>query len=244
MLERDLAQVGTMSFQLAKAIGTRIVGGEFRPGDVLPVESELCRAYGVSRTTVREAVKNLAAKRLIDVAPKTGTRVRAFAEWNLLDPDVLSWRLNAQFDAKIVEDFYEMRLCFEPRASFLAARDGAAEDHRAIERRFTALAVAGDESRLAAEADLQFHLAVIAASRNGMFVTIGGAIRTALRVASERLQRRGVKPKNDVELHEAVLRAIVARRPDDASEAMVRLLSASKASLFQTLAAHRPAPSS
>jgi hypothetical protein len=43
---------------------------------------------------------------------------------------VLSWRLNAQFDAKIVEDIYEMRQCFEPRACYLAARDGTAEDLR------------------------------------------------------------------------------------------------------------------
>ena len=65
---------------------------------------------------IREAVKDLSAKRLIEVSPKVGTRVLPFADWNLLDRDVLAWRLNAQFDAKIVQDIFEMRLCFEPRA--------------------------------------------------------------------------------------------------------------------------------
>ena len=117
MFERE-PLVGTMTAQVAKIIGMRVVGGEFLPGDVLPVESDLCSAYGVSRTTVREAIKQLSSKRLIDVSPKIGTRVLPFADWNLLDRDVLAWRLHAQFDTKIIEDIYEMRLCFEPRACF------------------------------------------------------------------------------------------------------------------------------
>ena len=66
-----------------------------------------------------EAIKHLAGKRLIDVQPKIGTRVLPFNDWNLLDREVLAWRLNAQFDSKIVEDIFEMRLCFEPRACYL-----------------------------------------------------------------------------------------------------------------------------
>src|SRR5260370_8971755 len=91
MFERNNS-VSTMSAQVARIIGTRIVSGEFGPGDSLPIENELCQAYGVSRSTIREAVKNLSAKRLIEVSPKVGTPVLPFASWNLLDPDVLSWR--------------------------------------------------------------------------------------------------------------------------------------------------------
>ena len=120
MFERE-PLVGTMSAQVAKILGTRIVGGEFKPGELLPVEAELCTLFGVSRTTIREAIKQLASKRLIEVSPKIGTRVQPFADWNLLDRDVLAWRLHAQFDSKIVDDIFEMRLCFEPRASYLGA---------------------------------------------------------------------------------------------------------------------------
>ena len=139
MFERE-PLVGTMSAQVARIIGTKIVGGEYQPGDSLPIEGDLCTQYGVSRTTVREAIKHLAGKRLIDVQPKIGTRVLPFNDWNLLDREVLAWRLNAQFDSKIVEDIFEMRLCFEPRACYLAARSGSAEDHRLIEKRYTKLA--------------------------------------------------------------------------------------------------------
>src|SRR5882757_2992210 len=149
MFERDSA-ISTMSAQVARIIGTRIASGEFRPGDTLPIESELCQAYGVSRSTIREAVKNLAAKRLVEVSPKVGTRVLPFADWNLLDPDVLSWRLNAQFDERIIEDLYEVRQCFEPRACFLAARDGADEDHGKIRRRYADLVSLVNQPELAA----------------------------------------------------------------------------------------------
>jgi DNA-binding FadR family transcriptional regulator len=230
MFEREPI-VGTMSAQVAKILGMRIVSGEFRPGDALPIEEELCVAYGVSRTTIREAIKQLAAKRLVDVQPKVGTRVMPFADWNLLDRDVLAWRLHAQFDAKIVEDIYEMRLCFEPRATALAARDGSREEHHLLERRYTELvsayAMPGD-GRLAAEADLEFHLAIINMSRNGMFITIGSGIKAALRVSAEMLQRQQVRFSEDLVLHEALLKQVMARKPELGAKAMVKLLTASR----------------
>lgn len=231
MLERELVPIGTMSAQIAAHLGTRIVAGEFRPGDTLPVENDLCQRYGVSRTVIREAIKNLSAKRLIDVSPKVGTRVLPFSDWSLLDRDVLTWRLSAQFDAKIIEDIFEMRLCLEPRASFLAARDGTAEDFQAIEQSYRELQAAFD-SNLAIEAtsqaDLAFHLSVIKASHNALFVTVGGALRSALRVSSQMLQRHATRPAEDLAAHDDVRAAIAARDCPEASRAMERLLAAAR----------------
>lgn len=231
MFERETI-VGTMSAQVAKILGTRIVGGEYQPGDSLPIEGDLCTQFGVSRTTIREAIKHLAGKRLIDVQPKIGTRVLPFSDWNLLDREVLAWRLEAQFDSKIVEDIFEMRLCFEPRASYLAARNGSTEDHRLIERRYAKLASvvnSGNDIKLAAQADLDFHLTIINLSQNGMFITIGSAIKAALRVSSEMMLRHASLPSEDLGLYDAVRNSIVNREPDAAAEAMIRLLTASKA---------------
>ena len=148
-----------------------------------------------------------------------------------LDRDVLAWRLHAQFDSKIVQDIYEMRLCFEPRATALAARDGSAEDHQLLARRYeeltSAYQVPGD-IRLAAEADLEFHLSIIHMSRNGMFITIGNSIKAALRVSAEMLRRDSERLSEDLVLHQAVVRAVKARRPEAASRAMSKLLTASR----------------
>jgi GntR family galactonate operon transcriptional repressor len=242
MLEREITPVGTMTAQIARSLGMRIVSGEFLPGASLPVEADLCQIYGVSRTVIREAIKNLAAKRLIEVSPKVGTRVLPFSDWNLLDRDVLAWRLNAQFDAEIVSDIFEMRLCFEPRAAFRAAQDGTTEDHRQIQRHFEDLAAAYQETiaaRLAAEAVLEFHLAVINASHNGLFVTIGSAIKSVLRASSEMLQRHAARPVEDVKLHEAVCRSILDRRAADAARDMECLLQESRAWLLPFTIGHR-----
>ena len=231
MFEREPI-VGTMSAQVARIIGTKIVGGEYQPGDTLPVEGDLCTQYGVSRTTVREAIKHLAGKRLIDVQTKIGTRVLPFNDWNLLDREVIAWRLNAQFDSKIVEDIFEMRLCFEPRASYLAARSGSADDHRLIEKRYEKLASIaqdGNDFRLAAQADLEFHMTIINLSQNGMFITIGAAIKAAMRVSSEMLLRQASHPSQDLALYDDVRRRIVSREPEAAADAMYRLLKASLA---------------
>jgi DNA-binding FadR family transcriptional regulator len=241
MLEREMLPVGTMTAQIARSLGTRIVSGEFLPGASLPVEAELCQIYGVSRTVIREAVKNLAAKRLIDVSPKIGTRVLPFSDWNLLDRDVLAWRLAAQFDEEIVSDIFEMRLCFEPRAAFRAARDGTADDHRQIRRHFDDLAAAYGETiepRLASEAALEFHLAVINASHNGLFVTIGSAIKSVLRASSEMLQRHAARPSENLKLHEAVCRSILDRQAEAAARDMELLLVESRAWLLPFTTRH------
>jgi len=234
MFERDSA-ISTMSAQVARILGTRVVSGEFAPGATLPIESELCQAYGVSRSTIREAVKNLAAKRLIEVAPKVGTRVLPFANWNLLDPDVLSWRLNAQFDHRIVEDLYEMRQCFEPRACYLAARDGADEDLALIQRSFDDMISVLNTPALAASAETEFHLAIIAATHNGLFVTIGGAVKTALRASFVLTRKSPGRAAMDIAPYQAVLAAILARRAEEASAAMRRLVELSRLRVISAL---------
>ena len=181
---------------------------------------------------IREAVKDLSAKRLIEVSPKVGTRVLPFADWNLLDRDVLAWRLNAQFDAKIVQDIFEMRLCFEPRASFLAAREGTDVDRAAIEtcfRGFAACVGGAAPIEAASQADLDFHLAIIHASHNGLFITVGGALKSALRVSSRMLARHAAAPVEDLALHDGVRAAIFDRDPEAAFRAMTGLLEAARA---------------
>jgi DNA-binding FadR family transcriptional regulator len=234
MFERNTA-INTMSAQVARILGMRIVSGEFSPGDALPIENELCRFYGVSRSTIREAVKNLSAKRLVEVAPKIGTRVRPFADWNLLDPDVLAWRLNSQFDRRIVEDLYEMRNCFEPRACQLAVGEGTEAELALIQQKYTDLATTMANPDLAADAEVEFHLAIIAATHNGLFVSIGGAVKTALRASFALMQHRQPAPRSDLLLYEAVLRAIVERRGDDAFKRMVELLDSSRRTLLHSL---------
>ena len=75
----------------AEALGRRIVGGALKPGVVLPNAELLAREYRVSRPALREAIKLLAGKGLLEMAPRRGTVVRPRASWNRLDDDVVFW---------------------------------------------------------------------------------------------------------------------------------------------------------
>ena len=117
-------------------IGVQILRGDLQPGDALPGEDELSGEYAVSRTVLREAVKVLAAKGLVEARPKTGTRVRPRSKWNLLDPDVLAWRFEASPDGDFFRNIVELRRIVEPEAARLAAERATDEEIAELEGAF------------------------------------------------------------------------------------------------------------
>ena len=76
-------------------IGVRIVAGAFPVGSILPNDAEMMDLYGVSRTVLREALKTLEAKGLVEARPKVGTRVSRASRWSLYDQQVFLWHYQA-----------------------------------------------------------------------------------------------------------------------------------------------------
>src|SRR5215475_2628274 len=118
--------------QIVHTIGKQILRGDLRPGDPIPVPHDL----PASRTAVREAIKVLAAKGLVEARPKTGTRVRSREAWNLLDPDVLAWRQDGAPPLRFVRSVTELRSIIEPAAASLAATRASSTDLAAIDRAY------------------------------------------------------------------------------------------------------------
>src|SRR5438552_1143995 len=115
--------------RITRHIALGILRGAIGRGDSsLSTEGDLCRHFSVSRTILREAVKVLAAKGLIELRPKTGIRVRPRNEWNLVDPDLLSWLCEAGVDDLFVHDLCEVRAIVEPAAAELAASRASAQE--------------------------------------------------------------------------------------------------------------------
>src|ERR1700704_4555771 len=123
---------------IVQDLGVAVVSGKYSKRNPFPVEADLCRQYGASRTVLREAVKMLTSKGLLNARPRQGTWVQPEENWNLLDPDILGWLLERKFSPALLIEFSEVRLAVEPAAAALAARvAGAAEKAavlRAIER--------------------------------------------------------------------------------------------------------------
>lgn len=81
----------SLASQVAREIGRRVVSGLYKPGDLLEEEGALAERYQVSRSSVRDAIKILVGKGLLEVRRGIGTKVRSRNDWGLLDDDVLAW---------------------------------------------------------------------------------------------------------------------------------------------------------
>ena len=116
--------------RLTEEIGSAIVDGTFPAGERLDLEL-IERRHDVSRTVVREALRVLATKGVIEARPKRGTIVLAPERWNMLDPEMLAWRLRRP-DAGWLASLDEVRQIVEPAAARIAARRRTGDDLRGL----------------------------------------------------------------------------------------------------------------
>ena len=114
-------------------LGSSIVRGELPAGKPLPIEAELGKKFGASRTVMREAVKILSTKGLIGQRPRVGTYVHPEEKWDLLDAEVLKWILDRHFSHKLVREFLEVRIGIEPAAAALAAANATDADKELLQ---------------------------------------------------------------------------------------------------------------
>ncbi len=98
------------------------MSGEYQAETILPGEIELAEQFDISRTSVREAIKILAAKGMLLPRPRIGTRIMPTIHWNFLDQDLLKWWMNRDNLSQVVEHFHVVRLAIEPQACFLATQ--------------------------------------------------------------------------------------------------------------------------
>ena len=204
--------------QLGKAI---VIGAyESKP---FPIEADLSKQYGVSRSVTREAVKMLTAKGLLSARPRQGTIVQPPSSWNLFDADVLSWLLERKFSLELLAQFNQLRSAIEPAAAALAARHADEAGLAAIHAGFVRMvaADAGDDDTL--EADIAFHLAILSASTNPFFAQFRDLVATALRT-SIRFTNRIKGRTADLAAHEAVKLAIERRDAEAAHAAMRNII--------------------
>jgi DNA-binding FadR family transcriptional regulator len=209
---------------IAHELGHRIVSGAFEAGHVFPNEDTLSLEFGVSRTALREALKILSAKGLIEVRPKTGTRVRPAQEWNFLDRDVLGWWFGAAAPERRVRALLEVRQIIEPAAAALVAARAPAAARRRITAAYQELERAWQEPEISTEPDVRFHQEILNETGNVFLRAFGLLIDTALQ-ASIRLS--GSQPgarERALPRHRAVAEGIAARDPQAARTAMEALL--------------------
>ncbi|MFZ4895476.1 FadR/GntR family transcriptional regulator [Plantibacter sp. Mn2098] len=140
-----------------------IVRGELRPGERLPPEKELSDRLGLSRSSMREAVKALEVIRVLDVRRGDGTYVTSLEPRLLLE--AMSFVIDLHSDDSILE-LFAVRRILEPAAAGLAASAASPSQVAALRRIAGSVDVDTDVEGLV-EHDLEFHRAIAAAAGNG-----------------------------------------------------------------------------
>jgi GntR family transcriptional regulator, galactonate operon transcriptional repressor len=162
--------------QVAQLLGTAIVAGTYKVGELVPNEDDIRADISVSRTAYREAIKFLTAKGLIEARPKSGTRVAPREHWNLIDPDVLTWHLSVNPNEEFIRNLFELRRMIEPRTARLAALRRSAEQLQAIEAAMQVMETETPYSDATIRADLDFHHAIFLAAGNPMLTCMSHVV--------------------------------------------------------------------
>ncbi|WP_284054082.1 FadR/GntR family transcriptional regulator [Stakelama marina] len=211
--------------KVSKELGVAIVTGEHPPGTVLQGEVEFAERLGVSRSVVREALRMLAAKGLVESRPKTGTRVRERSNWNLLDPQLLGWMFEGAPPLDFVRSLFELRMIVEPAAAELAATKRSARQLSQMGHALEQMEATGLNSEEGQAADQRFHTIILEATGNELLVSLSSTISAAVRWTTFFKYRTNRHPRDPMDEHRALFEAIAGSDRAEAraaTEALIR----------------------
>jgi DNA-binding FadR family transcriptional regulator len=220
-------------------IGQSIVRGDLAPGDPLPNADDWSAAHGVSRTVLREVIKVLAGKGMVESRPKIGTRIRKRSDWNFLDPDVLAWRYGATTDFEDARSLFELRRAIEPTAGALAAERACETEVAELERLYERMEQNVDNNERFALADLAFHQAILRMTGNELLGSLAALTETAMLISFRLSDDNPLGQRPSLPLHRRICDCIAARDAAGTSEALTKLLDMAEADVDRSLAARR-----
>jgi GntR family transcriptional regulator, galactonate operon transcriptional repressor len=204
-------RAGSRSAQVAAELGRRIVGRTYAAGTTLPMEASLLEEFGVSRTVLRDAIKSLESKGLLEARQRRGTCVMPRNGWNMLDAEVLGWVAQSGADPQLLIRLTELRQIVEPGACALAAQSMTDAGMQRIEAAWSRMVVCVDDPVDWVEADRDFHVALLTASGNEYLAAICTAISTALTASLRRTNPTARSNRESLPAHERIIVALRKR---------------------------------
>ena len=206
-----------LSDTIAEQLLEAIVAGRFREGDILPSERELGDQFGVSRTVIREAIRALATRGVVEVQSGRGVRVIAMDTASVTEAMSLLLRGESTIDfAKV----HEVRMMLETHVAALAAERSTDAEIAQLESLMDRWVAAGDDVAAASQLDVDFHRAIATSAHNELYLVLLDSIAGALlenRRATLALEHSHAKVLGE---HRAVVNAIAAHDPEAARGAM------------------------
>lgn len=198
-----------------------IVSGAFPPGAMLPSEAELAERAGVSRLTVREAVKSLQAQRVLEIRRGRGTFVNPVDRWSPLDPSLLIAKSeHAMGIGALPEKLVEARRLVEVGAAELAAARRSDADLLVMAGTLDRMKEVGDDVDAFAQADIDFHQAIMVAAGNTFISSLFNPLREIIWAARRQTKRRPEARAHALVAHRRIFEAVRDRDPEGARSAM------------------------
>lgn len=204
-----------LSEHVVDALQTEIVGARLTAGERMPTEAELAARFDVSRTVVREAVRMLVQRGLVDVRPGRGMMVAEFDGQSIVD----QYDLMLQISEGTFIQLMDMRMVLEVEIAALAAEVRTEKDVQAMQQAINLASSHRDDREICLGADLAFHRAVAQASGNPFFTLVIRPVNDFLRRAYAQAFGYLANQKYTIEEHQAICNVIAARDPDGARAA-------------------------
>lgn len=210
-------QASRLYEKIVEQVEELILSGQLKPGDQLPSERELAQQFGVSRTAVREAIKALREKGLVEAYSGRGTFITNATSQAIRQSLGLMMRIGQPGNMTQLE---EVREILEPDIAALAA---ARADEQLLTTLREAIAVMDRSQRdpeAYIEADLDFHLSLAEAMDNPIILSLLDSIVELLREQRLKIFRVEGGPARGQYHHKRILEAMERRNPDAARDAM------------------------
>jgi GntR family transcriptional repressor for pyruvate dehydrogenase complex len=209
---------GTSSEEVISQLREMIHSGELRPGDRLPPERDLAKLLGVSRPTLRAAIRSLAAVGVLQSRQGAGTFVVKSEGSPSLDSSPL--RLMASLHGFTSEEMFEARQSLEMAIAGLAAERATSDHLASLSEEIAGMYASLDDPEQFLVHDMRFHQAVAAASGNRILTSLMNMVATILFDVRRKTVSRAKDLKESAEMHRHVYRAIRERSAEAARNAM------------------------
>src|SRR5215213_3784497 len=214
----DPERRGTTSEEVISRLREMIHGGDLRPGDRLPPERDLAKMLGVSRPTLRAGIRSLAAVGVLQSRQGAGTFVVKADGPPSLDSSPL--RLMASLHGFTSAEMFEARQALEMAVAGLAAERATSDQMATMAEEVAGMFASLDDPEQFLIHDVRFHQTVAAASGNRILTSLMNMVATILFDTRIKTVKRAKDLKESAEMHRHVYRAVRARDPEAAREAM------------------------
>jgi GntR family transcriptional repressor for pyruvate dehydrogenase complex len=215
----------TIVQQIIDKITQSLIKGELKPGNRLPPEPELAQQLGVSRTSLREALKTLNGLGVLVSKKKGGTFIATSGSQSMLDPMIF----NLIIDKGDTDELFELRVLLEVDAIELAMRKATEEDLKTLATEIDNFekSIPSGDLDLLAELDVQFHLKVLEIAHNSPLIRLSRLVMQLFAYPIEKALKL-IGPEQVLQSHRTLFQAIVNRDLLKAKEHVVKAFESSR----------------